>query len=160
MPGYSRRDLEEDAVPELVRVAHGVGLVGHVHARLAAAPWRARSAARMMRSTPLRVFTSSLMATSSRRAALELAAHAHVDALGVLAEDDDVDVLRGAALERDEAIGERAHGADVGVEVEAEAHAEEDVARVLEVGHARIAEGAEEDGARTRAGWRSRISLG
>ena len=66
------------------------------------------------------------------RAALELAAHADVDPLGVLAEDDEVDVLRRAPLQRDEAIGERPHGADVGVEVEAEAHAEEDVARVLE----------------------------
>ena len=82
------------------------------------------------------------------RPPFELAAHAHVDPLGVLAEDDEVDVLRGAPFERDEAIVERLHRADVGVEVEAEAHAEEDVARVLEAGDARIAEGAEEDGAR------------
>ncbi len=82
----------------------------------------------------MRVFTSSLMATSSRRAALELPAHADVDALGVLAEDDEVDVLRAPALERDEAVAERADGADVRVEVEAEAQAEQDVAGVLEPG--------------------------
>ena len=43
------------------------------------------------------------------RAALELPAHADVDALGVLAEDDEVHVLRGAVLQRHEAVG-RARG--------------------------------------------------
>ena len=94
------------------------------------------------------------------RAALELAAHADVDALGVLAEDDHVDVLRAAVAQRDEAVGERAHGADVRVEVEAEAQAEEDVARVLEPGHARVAQGAEQHGARLAARCASRTSSG
>jgi hypothetical protein len=139
-------------------------------------------AARTMRSTPLRVFTSSPIATSSplaarrrpfesgthdaldplagvhvladchlvARASLELAAHPDVRALGVLAKDDEVDVLRAAGLERDEAIGQRANGADVGVEVEAEAEPEEDVAGVLQAGDARVAESAEEDGAGLR----------
>ena len=74
--------------------------------------------------------------------ALELPAHAHVDPFGVFAEDDDVDVLGRAVLERNEAIVERLHGADVGVEIEAEAKAKEDVTHVLETRHARIAKRA------------------
>jgi hypothetical protein len=62
--GVVLRDLAEDARPELVGVLHRVGLVGHVHALLPLAlAWS--KAARMMRSTPLRVLMSSLMAISS-----------------------------------------------------------------------------------------------
>src|SRR5262249_11711409 len=78
------------------------------------------------------------------RAPLELAAHVDVNALGVLAKDDEVDVFRAAALQRHQAIVQRLHRTDVGVEVEPEAKAEQDVARVVEVRNAGIAERAEE----------------
>ena len=54
-------------------------------------------------------------------------------------------------FERHQAIGQSAlHRADVGVEIEPEAHPEEDVARVLEAGHARVAERARAAPRRTR----------
>ena len=52
------------------------------------------------------------------------------------------------AFRRESRRGEGLHGAHVRVEVEAEAETEQDVAGVLEAGHAGIAERAEEDGAR------------
>ncbi len=66
---------------------------------------------------------------------------------GVLAEDDEVDVLRAPPFERDHAVGERLDRADVGVEIEPETHAEENVARVLVRRNAGVAEGPEQDGA-------------
>jgi hypothetical protein len=44
------------------------------------------------------------------RAGLEATAHADVDALGVLAKDDEVDVGAGASLERAETIVEQTDG--------------------------------------------------
>ena len=108
-------------------------------------PRAASNAARRMRSTPLRVLTSSLMAISSARALLEVAADAGVEALGVLAEHEHVDVRRALALERRQPLVEQPHRAQVDVEVELEAQAEQDVARVHLLGHARIAERAEQD---------------
>jgi hypothetical protein len=64
-------------------------------------------------------------------AAAHLAADVDVDPLGVLAKDHEVDVLRAVVLERAQAVVEAAHRAHVGVEVEPEAKAEEDVPRVL-----------------------------
>ena len=97
MPGYSRADLVEDAVPELVRVPHGVRLVGHVHARspvrLRVLEGRADDALDALARVHVLV-DGDLVG----RAALELAADADVDALGVLAEHDEVDVLRVVAL--------------------------------------------------------------
>ena len=99
----------------------------------------------MIRSTPLRVFSSSAIAISSGGALLEDAADGDVEALGVLAEDDEVDVLRRLPLERREPLVEESRGALVHVEIELEAHPEQDVARVLVAGHARVAERADED---------------
>ena len=79
-------------------------------------------------------------------ARLEAPADADVQALGVLAKDDEVDVGRAAVLERTETLVEQADGPVVDVEVELEARAEQDVARVAVVRHARIAERADEDG--------------
>ena len=99
---------------------------------------------RMMRCTPLQVLISSWIATSSVGAGLEAAADADVDALGVLAEHDEVDVGAAAALQRAEPVVEQLHRPVVDVEIELEAGAEQDVAGVAVVGHARVAERADE----------------
>ena len=84
-------------------------------------------------------------------AGLEAAADADVDAFGVLAEHDEVDVASAAVLQRAEPLVEQPHRPVVDVEIELEARAEQDVARVAVVGHARIAERADEDRVERRA---------
>ena len=79
-------------------------------------------------------------------ARLEAAADADVEPFGVLAEHDEVDVVRRAVLQRAEPLVEQPDRPVVDVEIELEARAEQDVARVAVVGHARIAERADEDG--------------
>ena len=79
-------------------------------------------------------------------ARLEAAADADVEPLGVLAKHDEVHVGRVASLQADTvARASSLHRAVVHVEVELEASAEQDVARVAIVRHARIAERADED---------------
>ncbi len=138
-------DLEEAALPELVAVHDGVRLVGHVHGAVAVVLRVLEGGA----DDPLHPFArvdALLYRDLVRRALLEVAADARVDALGVLAEDDEVAVPRLAPRERHEAIAQTLHRPHVAVEVEAEAEAEEDVPRVAHVGDTRIAQGAEEDG--------------
>jgi hypothetical protein len=81
-----------------------------------------------------------------RRAGLESSTDADVDTLGVLAKDHEVHVGARAALERTESVVEEADRPVVDVQVELESGTEQDVARVPIVGHARIAERADEDG--------------
>jgi phage tail sheath gpL-like len=69
-----------------------------------------------------------------------------VEALGVLAKHHEVAVARASALQRHQPVGEAQHRADVGVQVEAEAHAEQDVVRVAVVGHAAVPHGAQQHG--------------
>ncbi len=85
-------------------------------------------------------------------AGLEAPADADIEPFGVLAKHDEVDVVGAAVLERTEALVEQSHGPVVDVEVELEARAEQDVARVAVVGHARIAERADEHRRRIPAG--------
>jgi hypothetical protein len=92
------------------------------------------------------VLTSSLIATSSRVPALELSSDPGVGALGVLAEDHEVDVGGAPVPQRNEAIAQSSHRPHVRVEVETEPQPEQDVAGVLDSGHARIAERAEQHG--------------
>ena len=80
------------------------------------------------------------------RAGFEPPADADIESFGVLAEHDEVDVRGAAALERTEALVQQPYGPVVDVKVEFEARAEQDVARVAVVGHARIAERAHEHG--------------
>ena len=110
----------------------------------------------MIRFTPLKVFSSSWIAISSSVPGLEAAADADVEPLGVLPEHDEVDVLRAAVLQRTEPLVEELHRPVVDVEVELEARAEQDVARVAVVGRARIAERADEDRVEAAAACRSR----
>ena len=82
-----------------------------------------------------------------------------VQAFRVLAEHDEVHVRGRAILQRTEALVEQLHRPVVDVEIELEARAEQDVARVPVVGHARIAQRADEDRRRSRrAASRSRLA--
>ena len=78
------------------------------------------------------------------RTGLEAAADANVEALGVLAEDDEVHVGGRPVLQRTQPLVEQPDRTIVHVQVELEPRAEQDVARMAIVGHARIAERADE----------------
>ena len=137
-------DLVEDTEPQLVGVAHGVGFIRHVHRVVAVNPGvlEGRTDDALDALARVDVLVDRHLV---RGAPLELAPHADVDALGVLAEDDEVHVASAAPLEGDEAVGERTTGAHVGEEVVTLAHAEDDVPRMLHARHPRIAQGPEED---------------
>ncbi len=142
--GVLRRDLAEDALPQRVPLRHRVALVGHAHAaaacglreleRVADDPVDALVGVELLLDRDLVV-----------GARLEAAADADVQPLGVLAEDDEVDVRRRAILQRAQPRVEQPHRAVIDVEIELEPRAEQDVARVTVVGHTRIAERADED---------------
>src|SRR6185312_10493024 len=139
-----RRDFLEHALPQRVPLLHGVALVGHAHLR---------EATRLgeLKGVPddavdalegVQLFLDRDFVLGAR---LEAAADAHVEPFRVLAEDDEVHVLRTAAFQRTQALVEQLDGPVVDVEVQLEARAEQDVAGVAIVGHARIAERADED---------------
>ena len=144
IPGYCGGELAEDALPERVAVGHGVALVGHADlgqaARLRELEGVADDAVHAFVGVQLFLDRDLVLG-----AGLEPAADADIEPLGVLAKDDEVDVGRAAVLERAETLVEEAHRPVVDVEVELEARAEEDVARVAIVGHARIAQRADEN---------------
>ena len=98
-----------------------------------------------MRSTPLRVFTSSCVAISSRSSLLKKAAHADVKAFRVFAEHDKVDIFLSAIAQRSEAAIEQHAGPRVHIEVELESQSEQDVGGVDIGRDARIAHRAEQD---------------
>jgi hypothetical protein len=100
----------------------------------------------MIRSTPLRGVEVDLRGHLVRGVLLEVAAHHHVEAFGVLAEDHEVDVFRPHVLQRAQLLVEEADGTVVDVEVQAEAHSEEDVRGVAVVGDARVSHRPEQDG--------------
>ena len=76
---------------------------------------------------------------------LEPPADADIKALGVLAENHEVDVPRRASFQRAQPLVQEPDRAVVRVEIELEPGAEQDVARVPIVGHTRIAKRADED---------------
>ena len=128
--GNSADDFLEHALPERVALRHGVALVRHAHRRAARWPPRCSNARADDAVDALVGVDLFLDRDFVRRPGLEPAADAHVDALGVLAEHDEVDVLRAAVLQRAEAIGEQLDRPVVDVEVELEPGAEQDVARM------------------------------
>ena len=81
-----------------------------------------------------------------RRALLEDAAGIDVDALGIFADHDEIDVLGLDAFQRTERRIQQSHRAHVGVQVHLEAHAQQNFFGVNIRGHARIAECAQQDG--------------
>lgn len=134
----------EDALPEVMTVPHGVGLVAHADAGLAVGHSPLEGGA----DDPLDALAGvhlGLHRHLVQGAALELATDAVVQALGVLAEDDEVDVLA-ALADEDGAPGvEQPHGAEVDVEVRLEAAVEQQLLGVDVAGHPRIPEGAHQD---------------
>ena len=78
-------------------------------------------------------------------AGLEATPDTHVETLGVFTKHHEVDVGRRAMLQRAQSRVEQPHRTIVDVEIELEAGAEQDVARVAVVRHARIAECANKD---------------
>ncbi len=79
------------------------------------------------------------------RAGFEVAAGPDIHALRVLAKHIDQDVARRDVAQRRMPRIVEADGSQVDIQVEPEAQAEQDVARVLITGHARIAQRAEQD---------------
>ena len=80
------------------------------------------------------------------RASFESSTDAHIHAFSVLAKDHEIHVGACAALQRTEAIVEQVDRPVIDVQVELESGAEQDIARVPVVGHARIAQCANQDG--------------
>ena len=90
------------------------------------------------------------------RALLEEPAHAAVHVFGVLADDDEVDVVGPLAGQRRLHAGEQLHRAEVDVLVEAEPQFQEQALLHDSRRHVGMADGAEQDGAeaaRVRRAW-------
>ena len=81
-----------------------------------------------------------------RRAFVHEAAGPAVEVFGVFADDDEVDVIGTLVLEGRLDAGEKLHGAEVDVLVEAEAEVEQQLALEDAGGDLGVADGAEEDG--------------
>ena len=139
------RDVLEHALPEVVGVDEHVGLVRHHDLRTSAGLGVVEGVADDPRHALARVDVH-LRRDLVRCALLEIPAHHHVEAFRVLAEDHEVDVLGRDVLQRAELGVEEPHRTVVHVQVEAEPHAEQDVGGVAVVGHARVAQRAEQDG--------------
>ena len=104
------------------------------------------NAQRMQRSQPLRVYTADLRGDFVGRVLLQEAADAAVQVFGVLADDDEVDVLRSLAGQRGFDAGEQLHRAQIDVLIELEPQLQqqaffEDAGR-----HVGMADRAEEHG--------------
>ena len=142
--GMVARDLLEHALPEGMAERERVALVRHAHLRPAV---RLRVLERVL-DDPVHalegvdLFLHRDLVLGSR---LEAAADVDVQPLGVLAEHHEVDILRAAPLQRTQPLVEQPHRTVVDVEIQLEARAEQDFARMAHVGNARIAEGAHED---------------
>jgi hypothetical protein len=142
--GMARRHLAKDALPQRMPLRHRVALVGHADARQ---PMRTRVVERV-RDDAMDAFVGVdllLHRDFIRRARLESPADAGVQALGVLPKDDEIHVLRRTALQRTQPLVEQADWAVVGVEVQLEPDAEQDVAGVPLIRHARVTDGANEN---------------
>jgi hypothetical protein len=93
-----------------------------------------------MRSTPparVEVFLDRHLVFAP---ALEVSAHADVQAFGVFAENHEVHVAFGTVLEGAEPFVEEFHGALVHIEVQREADSEENIDGVLVGGDTRVAQ--------------------
>ncbi len=100
----------------------------------------------MARSAPKRVVQWICVATSCGRALVLEAAHAGVEPLGVLAHDDEVDVLRPLVLERAVHAGVELDRPQVDVLVQLEPHGEQDALLQDARRHVGVADGAQVDG--------------
>ena len=139
-----RRELPEQALPERVALRHGVALVRHADLGEAVRPRVIEGvlddAMHALEGIDLLLDRDLVVG-----ACLEAAADVHVCAFGVLAEDDEIDVGGPAVFQRTEPLVQQPNRPIVDIEIELEARAEQDVARVTHVGDARIAERADVD---------------
>ena len=142
-PRELRDEFLEHALPQGVSLRHRVAFVGHAHL---CQPVGLGILERVTHD-PVHAFISVDLFLDRHfviGAGFEPPTNAHVDAFGVLAEHDEVDVFRRSPLEWAEPLVEQLHGPVVHVEIELEARAEQDVARVPVVRHARITQRANE----------------
>ena len=143
--GELRPHQVKDALPERVAVRHRVALVGHADAAQAAS---ARELERMADDAVHALEGVDLLLHRDLvlRACLEPSADADVQPLGVLPEHDEVHVGAGPILQRAQPVVEQADGPVVDVQVELEARAQKNVARVPIVRNTGIAERADQHG--------------
>ena len=108
---------------------------------------------RMIRSTPFQVLISSWIATSSSVPGLNRPPMPTYRPSVFSRNTTNSHVGRAAALQRAEPLVEQHDRAVVDVEIELEARAEQDVAGVAVVGHAGVAQRADEDRVERAAAW-------
>src|SRR3954470_23031581 len=157
--GILRCDLLEHPLPQRVSLRHRVALVGHADAPAAVSLREFERVA----NDPVNALVGVhflLDCDLVLRAGLEAPADADIEAFRVLPEHDEIDVRRRPLLERAQTRIEQLDGPVVDEQIQLEAGAEQDIARMPVVGHARIAEGADEDGVELAqhgvAVWRNR----
>src|SRR5437660_6939635 len=142
--GMARAHLGENAPPEAVAEEEHVGLVGQAHARKPALPGVLEGGLADPLHATARVDLDFLRDLVGG-ALPEDTADARVESLGVLAKEGEAQICAPLALERRQAIVEEQARPQVDVEVELEAHREEDALGVLVPRNARIAHRAEID---------------
>ena len=141
----------EHTLPQSSRVGHGIRLITHEDAL-------ARTAVLLLVTFAVfeGVTNHSLYAFAGvdvflhcdlvRRALLEYAAGVNVDALGVFAHHDKINVDGFDSFQRTQRCVQQAHRAHVGIQVHLEAHAQQNFFGVDIRGHARVAESTQQDG--------------
>src|SRR6266852_7633382 len=149
-------DLFKRPLPQSSGVGHGVGLVAHqdAAARGAVCFLVVQAVFKGVADYPahalagIDVFLDSNFVVSSLPGD---AATVHVNAFGVFADDDEIQVLRFDSLERAKGRVEQPHWADVRVQVHLEAHAQQNLFGVNIRRDAGIAESSREDGVEVAA---------
>src|SRR5207237_7897437 len=143
--GVTPGDFRECAAPEPVAEDQDVRLVGHAYAPQ---PALLRIGERGLEDSlhPFARIDLDLLRDFVGSALPQDATGPGVQALGVLAKDDELEVLAPLSLQRAEPVVDQDAGAQVDVQVQLEAHREEDALGVLVAWNARIADGAEVDG--------------
>src|SRR5437868_14639215 len=139
----ARRDFFEDALPEAVAVSQHIRFVAHGHALAARRPRIIESGSDDALDTFARV-DLFLNGNLVRRAFLKVAAHEGVQAFGIFSKDDKINILFAAVFQRTQPRVNQFDRAQVDVEVEAGAHAEQYISGMSVVFDARVAERAGE----------------
>src|ERR1019366_4619219 len=145
------RHFFEYALPQAAGVRHGVRLVAHQHSlarrtiQLPVAGAVFKRVADDALDTLARVDVF-LDRNFVGRSLLENSSEVAVNALGIFANHDEIHVFWFDAFERAQRRIQQSDWADIGVEVHLAAHAQQDFLRMNVRGHARIAEGPDQDG--------------
>jgi folate-binding protein YgfZ len=145
------RDFLEHALPQASRVSHGIGLIAHedLLARRAIEPSVVLAILEGMADDTLSTLVRVDVFLDRDFVAgtlFEYAASIRVNAFGVFADDDEIDVLRLDILQGAERRVEQPDRTDVGVEIHLEAHAKQNLFGMNVCLDARIAEGADQNG--------------